>query len=189
MTKPLYLFIGRSASGKTTVAELLEKSFNCKSVQSYTTRPKRRDNETGHTFITDEEFAELHDIVAYNVYNGYQYCATSQQLDESDIYVVDVPGLEKLLSSYNNVNRPLRVVYFDSSVYVRIHRMIDRGDSDAGIISRLLQDEEFDWGEQTNKLVWHHKNNLGRDIDLKIINADLSIVLVSTQVKEYMAKG
>jgi guanylate kinase len=189
MTKPLYLFIGRSASGKTTVAEILEKSFNCKSVQSYTTRPKRRDNETGHTFITDEEFAELRDIVAYNVYNGYQYCATSHQLDESDIYVVDIPGLEKLLSSYSNINRPLRVVYFDASVYARINRMIDRGDSYEGVVQRLLQDEESDWGEQTNKLVWHHKNNLGRDIDLRIINADQNIVQVSAQVKEYMAAG
>jgi hypothetical protein len=67
--------------------------------------------------------------------------------------------------------------------------MIDRGDSYEGVVQRLLQDEESDWGEQTNKLVWHHKNNLGRDIDLRIINADQNIVQVSAQVKEYMAAG
>lgn len=178
MTKPLYLYIGRSASGKTTVAELLETTSNYKTLQSYTTRPKRHDNETGHTFVSDEEFDALQNIIAYTEYNGHRYCCTAEQIDASDIYVIDVPGVKTLLEKYQT-DRPIVVIYFNAGVRTRIDRMLNRHDCDAAIISRLYNDEEFDWQGELSKVVWHYKNNVGKNVQMHVIdtNQDLNDVL------------
>lgn len=185
MTNPLYLFVGRSASGKTTVAEALESRYGLKTLQSYTTRPKRYEDETGHTFIYDEEFNRLEDIVAYTEYNGYRYCCTKDQIDNSSIYVIDVPGVETLLEKYQT-DRPIVVVYFNASVRTRIDRMIDRHDSDTAIVSRLYNDEEFDWESSLSKLVWHYKNNLNCNVEMYTIDANQELNDVLAQVTNYI---
>ena len=151
MNKPLYLFVGKSASGKTTIAELLESKYNYKTLQSYTTRPKRHENETGHTFISEEEFNNLENIIAYTEYNGYKYCATKEQIDDVSIYVIDVPGVETLLQKYKT-ERPIAVIYFDAGIVTRIDRMIERGSSDMEIVSRLHNDESSDWMRELKKI-------------------------------------
>lgn len=170
--KPLYLWVGKSGSGKTTVVNHLEKLYGYTSVQSYTTRPPRREDETGHIFVTDEEFDELKDIIAYTEYNKYRYCATAEQLDQVNCYVIDVPGVEFLLDKYTNTERHIHIIYLDTTVKTRIDRMVDRGDSDHAIVSRLYQDEEYDWYDKLHKLVWHYKNNLQRNIELYTVDAN-----------------
>lgn len=151
MNKPLYLFVGKSASGKTTIAEILESKYNYKTLQSYTTRHKRYENETGHTFISEEEFNNLENIIAYTEYNGYKYCATKEQIDDVSIYVIDVPGVKTLLQKYKT-ERPIAIVYFDASIVTRIDRMIERGSSDMEIVSRLHNDESSDWIRELKKI-------------------------------------
>ena len=56
MRKPLFLFVGRSSSGKTTIANILEERYGYKQVQSYTTRPPRYEGEVGHIFVNENEF-------------------------------------------------------------------------------------------------------------------------------------
>ena len=181
MNKPLYLFCGRSASGKTTVANILESVGKYNQLQSYTTRPKRTDDEGGHIFVSDEEFDKLENIIAYTEYNNNRYCATAEQIDEASIYVIDVPGIETLLDKYQN-DRPIVVVYFDTNIRTRIDRMIDRHDCDAAIVSRIYNDEEFDWEQELNKLVWHYKNNVGKDVELHTIDANKNLESVLSQV-------
>lgn len=185
MSKPLFLFVGRSASSKTTNADLLEKEYGYKQVSSYTTREPRYDGEIGHLFISEDEFNKLENIVAYTFYNNAHYGTTAQQLDECSIYVVDPPGVQTLLERYNN-NRPIVVIYFDTTVYTRINRMIDRGDSDMAIISRLLQDEKDDWYNKLDALVWHHANINGKDVKLHSVNANGCREDVLRMVLHYM---
>lgn len=181
MIKPLYLFIGRSASGKTTVANILENVGGYNQLQSYTTRPKRTEDEVGHTFISNEEFDMLENIIAYTEYNGNRYCCTVEQLDEADLYVIDVPGVETLLERYQN-DRPIIVVYFDANIRTRIDRMFDRHDCDAAIVSRIYNDEEFDWEQELNKLVWHYKNNVGKNVEMYVVDANQNLESVLAQV-------
>lgn len=185
MDNSLYLFVGRSASGKTTVAEILESQYGLKTLQSYTTRPQRYENETGHTFIYDEEFNRLENIVAYTEYNGYRYCCTKEQIDSASIYVIDVPGVETLLEKYQT-DRQIVVIYFDTSVRTRIDRMIDRHDSDMAIVSRIYNDEEFDWQNELSKMVWNYKNNCGKNVEMYTINADQDIKNVLDQLAGYL---
>ena len=171
MNRPLFLFVGKSASGKTTVANMLEEKYFFNQVQSYTTRTPRYDGEPGHIFLTKEEFDNLEDIVSYTLYNNNQYGTTASLLDKNDIFVVDVPGVESLLQKYKT-ERPICIIYFDTTVTTRINRMIDRGDSDVAIISRLLQDEENDWFKELDKLVWHYGHIMCQNVNLHFVNAN-----------------
>ena len=153
MNKPLYLFVGPSGSGKTSVANVLEEQYGYKQVNSYTTRKPRYDGETGHIFVTKKEFDALGDLTAYTVYNGNEYGVTADIIDQSDVYVIDVPGLETLLDNYTNRNRTIHVIYFKSTVSTRIDRMLDRGDYDSAILSRLHTDEQYDWSIKIQNII------------------------------------
>ena len=185
MNKPLFLFVGKSASGKTTIANMLEKKYCFNQVQSYTTRQPRYDGEIGHIFLTNEEFNALEDIVSYTLYNGNQYGTTASLLDQNDIFVVDVPGVESLLQKYKT-NRPICIIYFDTTVATRIRRMISRNDSDMAIIARLLQDEEHDWFKQLDRLVWQYGHVMNRNVELHFANANGSETNVLELVLYYM---
>ena len=143
--KPLYLLVGKSASGKTTIAEYLEKEKGMTSLQSYTTRPPRYEGEVGHTFISDEEYDILDNRIAEVEYNGYRYCSTQQQLDDAEVYVIDPLGVETLLERYDNQDRLVCIVFFSTDLRTRIERMRTRGDSSDDIITRLYNDDGYDW--------------------------------------------
>ena len=190
MRKPLFLFVGRSASGKTTIANILETKYGYKQVESYCTRPPRYEGETGHIFVSEEEFKNLGDLAAYTFYNNNHYGTTFKQLNECDIYVIDIPGVESLLQKLKNDNRPICIFYFDVSVHNRIIRMLNRQDSDSMIISRLLEDEKEDWFKKLDSLVWHYNNIIGKNVDFYSVNAnndtECVIELILYYIKMYM---
>lgn len=143
MKDVIILLVGESGSGKTTVANLLEEKYGMKELPSYTTRPKRTDNEIGHIFITDEEFNQLNNICAYTEFDGYRYCATSEQVDNSDVYVIDVAGIDYFKEHYKGNKVPL-VVYITVDTETRKKRMIARGDSEEKTEHRIQNDiKEF----------------------------------------------
>lgn len=184
MNNPLLLFVGPSGCGKTTVAQELENKNNYKTIQSYTTRHKRYDNEIGHIFISEDEFDALENIVAYTQYNGHRYGTTKEQLDEAMSYVVDIPGVTTLLHNYTT-KRPILVFYFDTTVTTRIDRMLDRGDSDTAIIGRLHNDEAYDWFDKLESIVWKHNYKFHSNAELHKINANKSMDEVIAQILYY----
>lgn len=188
MSRPLYLFVGQSGSGKTTIVEELENICGRKSIQSYTTRPQRYENEYGHTFISDDEFDKLENIIAYTEYHGFRYCSTEELIDNSDLYVVDPDGVETLLEKYSNTERTICIFYLDTTVTTRVDRMVDRGDSDTSIVSRLRNDEKFDWYYKLSQIVWKHENIMNRDVVLYKINANGKKGEILEQILYYINK-
>lgn len=191
MCKCLYLFVGKSASGKTTIADMLEQTHGLIQVQSYCTRQPRYEGEVGHKFVSEEEFKNLGELAAYTFYNNHHYGTTFKQLNECSIYVIDVAGVETLLKNLKDrSSRPIRMIYFDTAVSVRIDRMIERGDSDMAIISRLYNDDtQNDWYSQLDKLVWHYKNLENMDVTLKKIDANEDVGNVLEQVLYHINKN
>ena len=186
MTKPLYLLIGRSASGKTTIANMLTEKYGYKSVSSYTTRPPRYDGEVGHIFIDESTFDQLGELAGFVEYNGYRYGTTMQQVNDADIYVIDPVGAEYLLDKYTD--RPICILYFDASIPTRIHRMVDRGDSDNAIIRRLLQDEEYDWQSKLESMAWKQINLEKKCVEAFRVDANKQQSDVLEQVLYYIRR-
>lgn len=139
MGKGIYLFVGESGNGKTSVVEELEKLYNFKSIQSYSTRPKRSENESGHIFISEEKFDQLSELIAYTKFNNFRYCATSEQVEANDLYVVDPYGVEYFKQHYHGKKIPY-VIYIYTDFKTRIERMKNRGDSDSQILQRIVND-------------------------------------------------
>lgn len=140
--KPFILMYGESGVGKTTLAYFMEHHYGLKVLESYTTRPKRSENEKGHRFVTQEEFPKK-DLVAYTLYNGYQYGATVKDVEEYDIFVVDVPGIEYFAKHYGPIaKRPVVVAHIIAPLDVRVRRMASRGDSEESIIERIIFDRD-----------------------------------------------
>ena len=77
----IYLFVGPSGVGKTTIVEKLSRDYGFSVVSSYTDRPMRYDGETGHVFLTKEEFDALPELCAYTEFNGHRYGVTSDMVD------------------------------------------------------------------------------------------------------------
>ena len=184
MNKPLYLFVGRSSSGKTTIANILEEKHGYKQVSSYTTRKPRYDGEIGHIFISESEFDNLGELAAYTEYDNNRYGTTVKQLEECSIYVIDVPGVETLLKK--NIDRPIVILYFCTTVYTRILRMLDRNDSESAIVARLLQDEQYDWFDKLDEIVWKQKHLNGANISLYKIYANDDVDQVVKRVLFYI---
>lgn len=143
MSKELLITLtGNSGSGKSTIANRLNRKYGYVSARSYTTRPIRTEqegDELTHTFITPEQVAEYKDdIVAYNKYNGYEYFATRTMLNNAQLYIVDVTGLKQLYRNYRNKDIISIFVDCDSSIVAK--RMADRGNTDEEIMKRLQFD-------------------------------------------------
>lgn len=100
LSKPLkFLFIGRTASGKSSIAKAVCEKMGLTQVVSYTTRPMRKSEKNGsdHIFITDEEVSQYEDdIAAYTEINGYKYFTTYDVIDKADIYIIDPIGVDNL---------------------------------------------------------------------------------------------
>lgn len=128
--RSLLLILGASGSGKSTLVNELEKRYDLKSIPSYTTRRPRFDGEQGHTFITEEKFDKLEDILAYAKTDNCRYAVTKEMLEneEYSVYIVDTSGLLYLYDHYRG-DRPLISVFIDSDVYDRFNHMVNREDN------------------------------------------------------------
>lgn len=138
--KYIVLIVGESGSGKSTICDELTKRYDLKQVKSYTTRPRRNKNEDGHTFISDEEFDKLENICAYTYFDKYRYCATREQVDNADLYIIDPYGIRYVMAAYNGRKIPV-VVYIHADKHIRRKRMEKRGDTRHKIKQRMANDE------------------------------------------------
>lgn len=124
----IFLIVGCSGSGKTTITEQLEQKYGLKSIQSYTTRPKRYEDESGHTFVSDEEFDKLTDMVAYTEFAGNRYCATAEQVENNDLYIIDPKGVDFFMKAYKGSKTP-KIIFISSNLTTRYERMVGRAET------------------------------------------------------------
>lgn len=137
---PIIMLVGVSGSGKTTIAKKLYEEYGLTSVNSYTTRKPRYDGETGHIFISDEEFDNIpeSDMIAYTEFDGNRYCATKQQLENNDIYIIDPTGLINMNKGI--CSKKIITVYITANEEECLRRMIARGNSKSEAWQRIYND-------------------------------------------------
>ena len=150
--KYIYLLIGPSGSGKDTIAKTISKQTGKTSIASYTTRPPRYAGEDTHTFVPERN-CPREEIVGYTVYNNYEYWVTKSQVEENDMYVVDVDGAQYLFDNYFGEKIPV-VVAISCSAKIRKQRMKARGDATRQIWSRLHLDKKV-FGENFSYFLSH----------------------------------
>ena len=160
--KPIILICGESGSGKSSLVEELESHYGFKAIPSYTTRPPRYDNEKGHTFVTDEEFDNLNNIIAYAETTGARYCVTQDMLDneEYNLYVIDNSGIKYLEKNYKG-DRSMYVVFVTCPLRQRYERILKRADNNPDPVGFAL-----------NRIVHDAVEFKNVDYDIKIDNSD-----------------
>lgn len=168
MSKFIFLIVGCSGSGKTSITEQLEKRYGLKSIQSYTTRPKRYDDETGHTFVSNEEFDKLADMVGYTEFAGNRYCATAEQVENNNLYVIDPKGVDFFMKAYNGSKTP-KVIFINSDLTTRYERMKSRAEENGSTymeavkssLERITNDvaEFYDYIHSQTQIDYTCKNN------------------------------
>lgn len=98
----MYLIVGRSGSGKDYLARSLIKQSGGTLTQNltYTTRPKRNALENNHIYITEEDANHIPESAKRlkTEIAGYEYFTTAEDLQNTDIFIIEPNGLAELLS-------------------------------------------------------------------------------------------
>lgn len=156
--KQVFLIIGRSCSGKTTIAKGICKKLNLQQVKSYTTRPMRVNEtpeESDHIFIQKNEVDQYsNDMAAWTSINGFEYFTTKKILNDCDVYVIDPKGLDDL-------KRRCTDLYEFVTIYIRVPKSVgkrraeQRGESLDSYLKRYdMENEQF--SEYERRAVWNY---------------------------------
>ena len=164
--KPVkFLFIGRTCSGKSSIAKGVSKKLGLRVVKSYTTRPPRDNEKNGksdHYFISEDEFdmlGSVYGFVAETEINNVKYATTYDELERSDIYVIDPNGAENLMricsSDFEFVTVYIRVPY-----KVAEERYVQRGGTKKDFKSRYdSENDQFKEYEKRREFDFHLLND------------------------------
>lgn len=108
----IYMLLGKSASGKDTIRQLIQKAYpNFKNIVTYTTRPMRAGEKEGESyhFVTDEEFERMDTEGMFFEKRKYltpagvwKYATSKQDFDLSSTKYMLV-GTLPMLASYKSV--------------------------------------------------------------------------------------
>lgn len=137
------IIIGKSGSGKTSIANYISENFRYDLVKQVTTRPKRSDDEDKYyNFISVEEFNNLIKdckLAEWNEFRGWKYGTLKEDLSSSNKILVTNPiGLKQLVWQ----DLDYIAFYIDVDTGIRVLRQTKRGDDPKEIERRLLTDEK-----------------------------------------------
>lgn len=178
----MIVLIGKSGSGKSTIADILCKQHGFNKIITTTTRPKRRGEkqDVDYHFVNQQDFDKLAEqgafieIKKYEVANGevWYYGSPYDDIKESgdkDIIILTPEGCRNVI---DNIGRDgIKVIYIYANRRALESRLSKRGDSKDEIDRRMRQDQEDfkDADDIADFIVYNH---YGDDI-----NETVSILL------------
>ncbi|MCK9575381.1 MAG: hypothetical protein WC979_00895 [Candidatus Pacearchaeota archaeon] len=161
MDKKIVL-VGKSCSGKSTIAMELEK-FGFKGQLSTTSRPMRdyEKQNVDYRFVSKEQFEDnikLGSFVEVDNFNGWYYGLTHEDFNAADVLLLTPRGLQKYLDIMPREN--FIIIYIETSIQLRVSRINGRGDKHDDSNRRWVSDEiDFENWEQWG-MPWDMKISL-----------------------------
>ena len=140
----MIILIGPSASGKTEIAQILEKNYNLKKVITHTTREKRINEKENvdYYFVSKETFLDMikqNKLVEYTFYNNNYYGTSKKEISDNKCVVLDPNGAKAF---FNLHDKRIFIVNLMCSEEIRKNRMYSRLDKEESIFQRLNSDKE-----------------------------------------------
>ncbi len=138
-------------------------------VRSYTTRPRRSDNDTTHIFVSDEKFQKLLDNNKFiDIYNGFGYSyGLPKSENNNQLILIRAPLVEKLRLLYPNST----VIALEAPISILMNRILIRGDT-----------------QRANKVELEKEIYAGREVADIIIKTDKPIMNCVNQLEEVVNK-
>lgn len=190
-SKVKVLIVGRTATGKDYLANEL-KSRGMTLLKSYTTRPKRSDNEDTHKFITNEEYeaVDKDTIAAYTEINDGKYFATKEDVENCDVYIIDINGLKQISESMPDT--PVIVVHMTADEKERKKRSITRSGLDEKEATQKYEerakDEDTQFSEFEKILADNELSKIGNNFTvITVRNSFLPSVI--TEVADFITNS
>lgn len=135
---PMFVLVGPSAYGKSTVAQMLVEQFGMKRAVTTTTRKRRRGEPAdAYHFVSKESFS-ADDMVESQEYASNYYGLSKAEADGSNLVILEPKGA-MALRSYCGA-RGCYVVGIQVSRKAQAERMVMRGDSAKVINERIAFD-------------------------------------------------
>lgn len=185
--------MGRTCSGKTTLAKTVAETLHMKVLRSYTTRPMREgENEhtSDHIFISDDEVKLFQGkIVAYTEINGYKYFVTKDMVMNSDIYIVDPKGYKMLEDTVKrkNMNIKLIPIYIDVDVADQERRFRNRGNTREEFWERYKSEaEQFDKFEE-EMTTYNPKRGYTYVYRIKNVDFHYTVKMIEEYIYNYLS--
>ena len=143
------LILGKSASGKDTLANRLCNRANLSQLISYTTRPRRTNEGETHKFVSKEDYQAMlanNEVAVDTNIAGNYYWATIKQLYEADVYIIDCVGYKKL-KELNLPGLRLVSVFINVPDNIREERALNKRGDDRLIFRKRCIDENTQFRE------------------------------------------
>lgn len=173
MKHEIICIAGRTAAGKSAIAKGVAEKLGLNVVKSYKTGVPRPEEiakgleNADHIFISNEEYNLIpeEDKAAETFINGAHYCTTYNQLDKSDIYVIDPKGIEDLKKTgkYHIVE-----FYIYAAADIRKKRFTLRGQTSSEFEKRSqAEEEQFSNYEKTHgyDIIFFNNDKLEDTVD------------------------
>jgi guanylate kinase len=166
----MLLIVGKSAAGKDTIAEELERR-GYSSVISHTTRPSRGAGDR-HVFVTSGEADLLwDDSVARTIFDGHRYSATKDDVRKADLYVVDPAGAYEMTSKMPDTDF---VICYVTAADARRREMAIAREADRDKAARTFdareRDEQLPFVKFEREIaMWLNGNPIGIPANVKAI--------------------
>lgn len=165
------ILIGGSGTGKTTTEKEIVKRGLAKSIISYTSRPIRdcEVDKVDYNFVSIEEIEKLDKANQIIISKDWQYAVAKSSFNNQTDLVYSViniaPALE--LKKYaESIGYEVEIVVFNIPKEIRHKHMIERGETEESIKTRLGREDSYDSFNDYNHMV----STLSYDTQDEIIN-------------------
>ena len=175
----MLILIGKTASGKNLIRDVLQKKYEYKPIVTYTSRPMRKGEKQDITyhFISKEDFEQkieegfFAEWKKYDTEQGVLYYGTAltdcYDADDDTVVILTPDGVRDLQA----IEIPMVVIYLYSNLNTIKQRLSIRGDNPKEVERRMEADiKDFNGAEMlADRIVY---NNQSDDIEDVISNVD-----------------